>query len=373
MRLSLRFITFLLAFVALIMVGLVIYFLSLFAGTSINELFSLSLSSDVLQSEIQRIIYIQGIVIVLSFLIILGVLLATTDAILIKPLKELSQGIAALKGDMSTDLSHLSGSAPLEVSVIFDAVTGMIERVRAAHSRDMEMSRTKSDFISTAAHQLRTPLTGIRWAMEALQKEESLSPDKKQVIRDAAEKSKELIEVVRTLLDVSAIESGKYKYKFVAVDMLALARGVISEFEVFARERNVLVSVTAPEDMPYVRADEERIRWVIVNLIENAIRYTPAQGAVTVSFEPVGDRVFIYVSDTGIGIPPEDRVNIFERFYRGKNASVKENEGNGLGLYIARNVIRDHQGELSFKENSQGIGTMFFFSLPIAVNSSSGV
>lgn len=373
MRLSLRAIIFILAFCVLIVAGVAIYFLSIVAGNSVSQLFNLSISGDMLEAEVQRVIYIQGFTIVFFFLLILGTLLVITDSILVKPLKELSRNISSLKGDDSSHLDPLPEPVPQEVAVIFDAVTGMLDRVNSVHSRDQEISRTKSDFISTAAHQLRTPLTGIRWAMEALQKETSLSPDMKQVVQDAAEKSKQLVDVVRTLLDVSAIESGKYKYTFVALDLLFLVRHVVDDLVVMSKERNVRVEVTAPDNLPYVRADEERIRWVIINLIENAIRYTPAQGAVTVSFQSVGDKVIVYVSDTGIGIPPEDRVNIFERFYRGKNASVKENEGNGLGLYIARNVIRDHEGELSFKDNEQGVGTTFFFSLPVAISKGSGV
>jgi two-component system sensor histidine kinase BaeS len=118
--------------------------------------------------------------------------------------------------------------------------------------------------------------------------------------------------------------------------------------------------------VPAVRADRERIKWVLSNIVENAVRYTPAGGTVQLGLALGPGIVFIHVRDTGIGIEPKDRSNIFERFYRAENAIAKENAGNGLGLYIARTIATDHGGDLNFKENTDGPGTTFTLSLPIA-------
>jgi signal transduction histidine kinase len=118
--------------------------------------------------------------------------------------------------------------------------------------------------------------------------------------------------------------------------------------------------------LPPARGDRERIKWILNNLVENAIRYTPAGGSVHVSASTAPGRIQIRVRDTGIGIAPKDRGNIFERFYRAENAVSKENKGSGLGLYIARTIATDHGGDLNFTQNTEGPGTTFTLSLPTA-------
>jgi two-component system sensor histidine kinase BaeS len=116
--------------------------------------------------------------------------------------------------------------------------------------------------------------------------------------------------------------------------------------------------------LPPIRADRQQIKWVLNNLIENAIRYTPAGGTVHILLQRAPGRVQVIVRDTGIGITPKDRNNIFERFYRAENAVAKENKGNGLGLYISRTIATDHGGDLNFDANENGPGTTFTLSLP---------
>ncbi|MBA3789130.1 HAMP domain-containing histidine kinase [Patescibacteria group bacterium] len=245
---------------------------------------------------------------------------------------------------------------------VFLRFTDSIEKV---HTRDMEISRVKSDFISTAAHQLRTPLTGIRWALEALQLE-NLTEDQAVLVKSAVDKSHDLVAIVGTLLDISSIESGKYKYTFAPTDVALLLAEVVRDFTVLAQKNKVNLYYEAPQiSLPMVRADRERIKWVLNNLIENALRYTPAEGTVKIRSEMERTIVVIRVQDTGIGISPQDRNNIFERFYRAGNAIAKENQGNGLGLYIARTIVTDHGGDLTFAANTEGPGTTFELTLPV--------
>lgn len=224
----------------------------------------------------------------------------------------------------------------------------------------------KTDFISTAAHQFRTPLTGIRWALEALEKE-PLTEEQLALVTSAVGKSRDLVGIVGTLLDISSIESGKYRYQFAPTNMAELVSEVTRDFGTMAAARQVSVFFAGgEEEIPAARTDRERIKWVLNNLVENAIRYTPAQGTVRVTLSSGSGRVFTEVKDTGIGIPASDRANIFERFYRAGNAVQKENAGSGLGLYIARTIAKDHGGELSFRANNDGPGTTFALSLPVA-------
>ena len=253
-----------------------------------------------------------------------------------------------------------------EVKWLSEVFVEFTDNVEKLHSRDMEISRMKSDFISTAAHQLRTPMTGIRWALEALQKS-GATPDQQVLIDSAVSKSHDLVNIVGTLLDISAIESGKYKYKFEPVDMDLVLENIARDFSPQAQLRQVsLLYVKSEVKFAKAKADQERIKWVLNNLVENAIRYTPAGGSVQMSLGIGLGRLFVRVRDTGIGIKSEDRTSIFERFYRAPNAIQKENSGNGLGLYIARTIAQDHGGDLNFEANKDGPGTTFIFSLMLA-------
>jgi signal transduction histidine kinase len=224
----------------------------------------------------------------------------------------------------------------------------------------------KTDFISTAAHQLRTPLTGIRWALEALEKDD-LTEGQRQMVADAINKSKDLVAIVGMLLDISSIESGKHKYNFQPLSLQNLVALVVNDFKHLSDECGIHLAYQIPQQgLPNVRADHEQIKWVLNNLVENAIRYTPKGGTVNVSVVTAPKRVQVLVRDTGIGISAKDRNNIFERFYRADNAVAKENKGNGLGLYIARTIATDHGGDLNFSANEGSPGTTFTLSLPLA-------
>lgn len=298
-----------------------------------------------------------GIVVSLLFFIVVNILI-------VRPLKLIDIALRARasgKGQIELPAFHAS---PKEVRDLARGFREFADRVEESRAKDAEISRVKSDFISTAAHQLRTPLTGIRWALEALEKEK-LTEQQQLLVRNAVDKSHDLVTVVGTLLDISSIESGKYKYDFRLNDLNGVVGEVVADFAPLANESGVSFTVEYASP-PAVRMDRERMKWVLNNLIENAIRYTPSGGSVHVATTSVGGRALVLVRDTGIGIKEEDRNNIFERFYRAGNAIAKENKGNGLGLYIARTIVNDHGGELSFTANSEGPGTTFTLALPAA-------
>ncbi len=288
----------------------------------------------------------------------------TLDRIFIRPIKAITASMAAFTHSQTfTPLPRMSLTAR-EIQDLTRAFVDFTNTVEQVHDRDMEMSRIKTDFISTAAHQLRTPLTGIRWALEALAKD-PLSDSQKLLVDDAANKSRDLVAIVGTLLDISSIESGKHVYKFEPVQLESIAAQVAHDFAPQAQERGVTLQFEPPQTpLPPARADRQQVKWVLNNLIENGIRYTPAGGIVRVQMGQIPGRIQVFVRDTGIGISDKDRNNIFERFYRAGNAVAKESTGNGLGLYIARTIATDHGGDLNFAPNGNGPGTTFTFSIP---------
>lgn len=307
-----------------------------------------------------------GVLLLLLALLVYLLLYLTLERLIIRPVLAIGSAMKTFTESRSfAPLSDVS-TFTKEVGEFIEVFAQFATSVEQVHQRDMEISRVKSDFISTAAHQLRTPLTGIRWALEALEKE-NITESQRSLVENAVSKSKDLVAIVGTLLDISSIESGKHKYNFTKLDMLALMKEVVADFTVQAAESKVLLSLVPPEIvLPAAHADRDQIKWVLNNLVENGIRYTPEGGSVQISFQAFPERVQIHVRDTGIGITPKDRNNIFERFYRAGNAIAKENQGNGLGLYIARTIATDHGGDLNFSANENGPGTTFTLSLPRA-------
>ncbi len=331
----------------------------------LSELLTPDLLAQV--NPVLHTLFIEQAVLLLVFAgILLGLLFWILGTLVARPLRSIhaSMEAFALRGE-HMPVEHLVG-APKEIRSLGELFTTFSSKVEEAHAHDVEISRVKSDFISTAAHQLRTPLTGIRWALEALELE-NLTEGQKALVKSATDKSHDLVGIVGTLLDISSIESGKYKYTFGPTDLEALAAQVAQDLSPMAVKAEVAVFFVKSETpVPAARADADRIKWVLNNLIENAIRYTPAGGTVRITVIAGAGRVQLRVRDTGIGIAPKDQGNIFERFYRASNAITKENAGNGLGLYIARTIATDHGGDLNFQANTEGPGTTFVLSLPVA-------
>lgn len=325
-----------------------------------------------LVSEADSVLYLLLAEQAIATIVVVGVLLAglfwLLGSLVERPLKGIVKAMDAFAERGERLPLPALPPAPSELRALVSVFARFVDRVDEAHKKDVEVSRVKSDFISTAAHQLRTPLTGIRWALEALEKSD-LSEEHKALVKSATDKSHELVAIVGTLLDISSIESGKYKYTFALLSIEDLAEEVARDFSPLAQKSQVSLYVErAATPLPQVRADKERMKWVLNNLIENAIRYTPANGSVRITGEVQGSMVRLRVRDTGIGIGAADRDNIFERFYRAQNAITMQNGGNGLGLYIARTIATDHGGDLTFASNQDAPGTTFTLSLPLMVS-----
>lgn len=363
---SLRILLFILLLTVLVAAFGAIFPSLLFLQSQIGVIFPAELVQQS-SGPIHALFVTQAIIIIVVLAGLLGVVFALLSVLVARPLKGVVMAMKAFaeRGER-IELPHVP-AVPSELRTLVNVFAQFVEKVDTSHKKDMEVSRVKSDFISTAAHQLRTPLTGIRWALEALEKSD-LPEDQLALVKNAKDKSHELVAIVGTLLDISSIESGKYNYDFKPMNLEDLAEEVVRDFVPLSQKSEVSVYLErSPSALPNVRADRERIKWVLNNLVENAIRYTPAQGSVRIHALQRGGIVEMRVRDTGIGIGAEDRDNIFERFYRAQNAIAKENGGNGLGLYIARTIATDHGGDLSFEANNDGPGTTFTLSLPVAV------
>ena len=203
-----------------------------------------------------------------------------------------------------------------------------------ANERLLELDQKKSEFVTIAAHQLRTPLSGIKWIFSMLIKKElgPLSDDQITFIMKGYESNERMINLVDDMLNADRIDSGKYFYAMRPVQILDLFDNLLYEMAPIARKNKISIEYESrPAVVPRVLIDPDKMRAAIQNLIENAIKYTPAGGRILISFKVAPNNTLeVTISDTGIGIPNDQKQNIFNRFFRGRNAIKIETDGSGL-------------------------------------------
>lgn len=264
----------------------------------------------------------------------------------------------------------------LELRVITNAIVdhdgqplGFMKMIRD-RTRDVAILRSKNEFITVASHQLRTPITGINWALETLQGDKELGETNRVIVDSALEAGHQLLGIVEDLLMVSKIEEGRFGYHFASIDIIEFLNRILAAAIPQARSVGVQVYFDKPEGpLSPVVADHEKLTMVIENLLDNALRYNVKNGEIVVKVAPVeGDaRIEVSVRDTGIGIGPQDIEKLFAKFYRGENALKFKTEGSGLGLYIAKNIVRAHGGKI-WVESQLNRGTTFHFTLVTDMN-----
>ncbi len=226
-----------------------------------------------------------------------------------------------------------------------------------------EVDKMKSEFVSVASHQLRTPLTAIKWYSELLLKTK-LTKKVKDHIEQISESNERMIELVGDLLSVARIETGKkFDVETKKVDIIPLVKEVIEVQEVLAKSKAVTVKLDKnfPERLELF-IDSDKIRMVFMNLLSNAVKYSP-QGDVIVGCNPQNTEIVFYVKDSGIGIPEKQKEKVFQKFFRADNVFALQTDGTGLGLYIVKAIVEGHNGKIWF-ESEEGKGATFYFSLP---------
>jgi PAS domain S-box-containing protein len=237
-------------------------------------------------------------------------------------------------------------------------------------THQVEVDRLKSEFVATVSHELRTPMTSIKGYVEILLMGAGglLTDQQVHFLQIVKTNTERLAVLVNDLLDVSRIEAGKVDLSLQALDMEPIVDVVIHMLEERMKdeERPMTFSKDIPTDLPLVLGDPERVRQIIDNLLENAYQYTPSEGKVVVKIRAVNGEVQVDVRDNGIGIQPEERNRIFERFYRGEDPLVLATSGTGLGLPIVQTLVEMHKGRIWFESSGvSGEGSTFSFTLPL--------
>ena len=240
------------------------------------------------------------------------------------------------------------------------------------------LQRIRAEFIDNLSHELRTPLTTVSLLAETLQREaESVGDAIPAKMRDRIGKIEvetgHLVQMVNELLDLSRIESGGTLQLADGIDMARLAADATERLRLFAERQGVTLIVEAPADLPRIKGDASRLGQVVVNLVHNAVKFSPDGGDVTVRTYADGTEVVTAVEDHGIGVPAAARDRIFERFYKVDRARLRAEAGGGtgLGLAIARHVVEQHGGRI-WVASQEGAGATFSFALPVVTQASRG-
>ncbi len=267
-------------------------------------------------------------------------------------------GVKIAVADSSSPISDQAGG-----------VSGCIVVFRDV-GKEREMDRIKSEFISIASHQLRTPLTSVRWYLEVLMEGGAgqFSAEQKDLLNSSYEAALQMADLINALLNLSRIESERLSIKPEPVNVAEFVPVLIKELEPlnlkFKKGHEIVFNAPVPE-FPPLKVDRKMLREILSNLISNSIKYTSPKGKITVEADIKGENIIFAVKDNGLGIPARQQSRIFDKFFRADNITVLEFGGTGLGLYIVKKLIETMCGEIWFN-SVEGKGTTFFFSLPIA-------
>lgn len=340
---------------------------------SVVLLISAAIFSQILSENFRNIqIELLRLLVVLAAVFLAGGFLVI-KLILRKPGRAVTEIIkvidAVSKGELDKRVKVEQGALDELIGAVnkmIDEIVGMKQGFDEQIKRAKELDRAKSEFISIAAHQLRTPLSAIKWTLKMMIDGDvgNVTNEQKEFLDRGYVTNERMISLVNDLLNVSRIEEGRFGYEFktVSIDdivdnLFKVARPLIAE------KRINLVVNRSSGGLRMINADEEKLTLALENILNNSIKYTPPQGKITFSLEDKDGKLVITVSDTGVGIPKDQLPKLFTKFFRGSNAIRLQTDGSGLGLFITKNVIEKHQGTISVQSEEER-GTIVKITLP---------
>jgi signal transduction histidine kinase len=270
-----------------------------------------------------------------------------------------AQQIAA--GDFSTRVSLTETD---ELSEVAEAFNMMVDELEKSFARQKELEQSRRNLVAAVSHDLRTPLTSIRAMIEALADGVVTDPvTVRRYYRTIRSQIENLSGLINDLFELSQLDTGQIQLQLEPVNINDLLSDVLETMQAQARSKGISLQGGVSEDLPVVRAELAKIQRVLYNLVQNAIRHTPADGSISLATKVVPEGVQVDVADTGEGILPEDLPHIFDQFFRGEKSRSRKTGGTGLGLTIARRIVEAHRGRI-WVESQPGRETRFSFILP---------
>ncbi len=232
-------------------------------------------------------------------------------------------------------------------------------------TKEKLIEKMKTEFVSVAAHQLRTPLSAIKWTIRMILDGDAgeINEEQRELLEQTYISNERMIRLINDLLDVSRIEEGRLLYDQKDARIEDVIDSVIEASQEMLRNKNMVLEVNKKET-PKVRIDKEKIGVVIQNLLENAIKYTEQGGKIKITLDNDEKNVIFKIEDSGVGIPKSQQDRIFTKFFRAENVTRMETNGTGLGLYTTKNIVQAHKGQIWF-ESEENKGTTFYFTIPI--------
>ncbi|MBU0731596.1 MCP four helix bundle domain-containing protein [Patescibacteria group bacterium] len=260
----------------------------------------------------------------------------------------------------------------------FNKMAVDIDKTQKALARELEKTKEldamKSEFVSFAAHQLRTPMSGVRWTIDMFESGDlgKMTAEQNKFLGRAKENTDRMVKLIDSLLRITEIEQQEFQYDFKKVDYLKIVKEVIAELANQSEKREIKVSVQMEKGLKTeLTLDAEKIKMLLSNLIDNAIKYSHPKGEVIITLEKNGNFLLTKVIDEGLGIPEAAKKKIFTKFFRADNILKYETQGAGLGVYIAKDIVDKHHGNIGF-ESEENKGTTFYFTLPYVRKTKTG-
>lgn len=276
----------------------------------------------------------------------------------------LQKVVAAARNYPADDVQPVTPHGPREVQDLTRAFNSMLARVHASQ-------KSQRDFVANVSHELRTPLTSIRGFAQAILDDTASTPEaRKQAAQIIYDESGRMHRMALDLLDLARLEAGTADLKMSTVDMGVLLQGVIDKFSPQAQKAGVALRLDIPNELPLITGDGDRLAQVFTNLVDNALKFTPANGEIVLSAKKVGVEMEASVTDSGSGVPNEALPRLFDRFYqadpsRAGGETAAGRRGAGLGLAIVKEIVEAHSGKIDVR-SQMGHGTTFTIHLPLA-------
>jgi signal transduction histidine kinase len=284
---------------------------------------------------------------------------ADTDAVAVEELQQQNRDFIEILSELEEKRAQLER--------LNEDLNTANRELNEANTKLRELSELKEEFLALTTHDLRSPLTVISGVISFFTSGRlgELSPEQKNMVAMMERNAQSLIELVNDLLDASKIESGTMRLDITSINLRALIDELRETMEPLAREKEITLEDNIPADLSLIEADRTKLRRILVNLLSNALKFTRKGGRVQVRAERMEGRVRVSVVDTGVGIAPEDVARLFDKYEQARSRATRGEKGTGLGLYITKQLVELHGGEITV-DSTPGYGSTFSFTLPKA-------